>query len=655
MSEAGLAARGGEPAGSDAAANSETTSGTIAFTSPDGVQTVSLGGHLLTETPQTFSDATGSMTASYSYDAATGAGSIAYSYTLTDNTLTDPSNVSFAVAVTDKDGDSAPAGNLTIAIIDDAPVAHDDGAVVSTSAQTLTFDDVALADGMEQPLAPGYHSFNLTQTGVYNPGGGTYAPHSGENVAFIGEKNGQDIPGYAGNPGDPVTVRHVDGSNFTAIGAWFSSNASDPLTMTFSAYDDNNQLIGSFTQAIHTGPGGGPTYVDFSVFGSVDHLTFDSPGGANGAYFGFDDFSYADNSTATGNVITGVGTTSPATGADVVGADNAAITQIAGFAGATDATADSAGNFQVNGQYGALTVNENGSYAYVRFDGSPLTATDIFTYTLTDGDGDHSTATLSVAISDHGVAVGLPDAGSASVEVFEAGLAARNGEAAGSDAAANSETTTGTITYTAADGIGVILIDGVPAAVGQTYVHAGIGALTITSMAAGIIGYSYTLADNTSGDNASDSFAIKVVDSDGDSKTVTLAITIVDDAPVAHADTDAVAANQFTAEAGNVITGAGTTSAATGADVQGADGAVVAGVAAGNTGADLVNAGTVNASIHGSYGTLTLQADGSYSYVRDAGSAGGVSDAFTYTLERWRRRSVAHHANHRDRQFRADA
>ena len=37
--------------------------------------------------------------------------------------------------------------------------------------------------------------------------------------------------------------------------------------------------------------------------------------------------------------------------------------------------------------------------------------------------------------------------------------------------------------------------------------------------------------------------------------------------------------------------------------------------------------------IHGTYGTLTLQADGSYSYVRDAGSPGGVNDVFTYTIK----------------------
>ncbi|RUV66029.1 hypothetical protein EOA50_30520, partial [Mesorhizobium sp. M1A.F.Ca.IN.020.30.1.1] len=43
-------------------------------------------------------------------------------------------------------------------------------------------------------------------------------------------------------------------------------------------------------------------------------------------------------------------------------------------------------------------------------------------------------------------------------------------------------------------------------------------------------------------------------------------------------------------------------------------------VAAGNTNADLDNAATVGSVIQGTYGKLTLNADGSYTYVRDAGS-----------------------------------
>lgn len=62
--------------------------------------------------------------------------------------------------------------------------------------------------------------------------------------------------------------------------------------------------------------------------------------------------------------------------------------------------------------------------------------------------------------------------------------------------------------------------------------------------------------------------------------------------------------------------------------MQGADGGVtVVGVAAGN-GPGGVAPGTVGVAIVGAHGTLTLNADGSYSYVA---TSGGGNDVFTYT------------------------
>ncbi|TIT74531.1 MAG: hypothetical protein E5W45_09860, partial [Mesorhizobium sp.] len=53
----------------------------------------------------------------------------------------------------------------------------------------------------------------------------------------------------------------------------------------------------------------------------------------------------------------------------------------------------------------------------------------------------------------------------------------------------------------------------------------------------------------------------------------------------------------------------------------------------GNTNTDVDNAATLNTPIQGEYGKLTLHADGSYTYVRDAGTPGGVNDVFTYTIK----------------------
>jgi VCBS repeat-containing protein len=86
------------------------------------------------------------------------------------------------------------------------------------------------------------------------------------------------------------------------------------------------------------------------------------------------------------------------------------------------------------------------------------------------------------------------------------------------------------------------------------------------------------------------------------------------------------------AESGNVLTGVGTTSGAT--DVLGADGAAaggaVVGVVLGTSGNPV--SGGVGAAIAGAFGALTLNADGSYSYVH-TGTAGGGTDTYTYAIK----------------------
>jgi hypothetical protein len=189
-----------------------------------------------------------------------------------------------------------------------------------------------------------------------------------------------------------------------------------------------------------------------------------------------------------------------------------------------------------------------------------------------------------------GIEIETPDnpagATDATATVYEAGLAARNGEPAGTGEAADGnptnnsdprEMTNGTIVLNSPDGVKSVLIDGTAIDhVGQTFAAAS-GAITITSidLADGKIGFSYTLADNLLGQTNGGTFQMTVVDSDGDHATATLHVTVVDDAPIAAGDTDTVAAGSYGPETGNVITGAGTTSGAAGADSVGADNATV--------------------------------------------------------------------------------
>ncbi|MDK2759777.1 MAG: DUF5801 domain-containing protein [Sphingopyxis sp.] len=218
---------------------------------------------------------------------------------------------------------------------------------------------------------------------------------------------------------------------------------------------------------------------------------------------------------------------------------------------------------------------------------------------------------------------------SATASVNEAGLPARGQESAGSNSAATSETTTGSIVYNGGDGLDTLTINGVAVTTVGQIITTPLGQLTITSLAPGNVGYSYTLADNTNANtNPADVLTVVVTDNDGDTATATLTISVIDDVPTARADTDQVAAGSFEPESGNVLTGTGTTSGAAGADTQGADGAALTGIRGANSEGGFSAPGTVQ----GQYGTLTINAQGGYTYVRYSGTPGGVSDVFTYQI-----------------------
>ncbi|KUL96752.1 hypothetical protein DK26_01645, partial [Bosea sp. WAO] len=102
-----------------------------------------------------------------------------------------------------------------------------------------------------------------------------------------------------------------------------------------------------------------------------------------------------DTPSVAGNVIT------TGAGADRVGADGATVTEV-GF-GATTGAVGSA----LSGAYGALTLNADGSYSYALDNDNAAvsglrdgeTLTEVFTYRITDADGDVSTATLTITIT----------------------------------------------------------------------------------------------------------------------------------------------------------------------------------------------------------------------------------------------------------------
>ncbi|MBJ7576779.1 choice-of-anchor K domain-containing protein [Devosia sp. MC532] len=493
--EAGLPARDGETEGTGEAiatgANGdprEAVSGTITFTSPDGLRTISLGGKPLTTSDQTFNTdvggVQGTLTARYEFNAATGAGTIHYTYTLTDNTSGDNTAATFPVVITDLDGDAAPAGNLVIKVVDDAPI--------------LAADTDSIANG-------------------------SYAPATGNVLTDAEGDGGKDNLGADGG---------------TVVGVVKGSTASAP----------------------------------------------------------------ADN---------------PPT------------------------------QFAIDGNHGKLTLNADGTYTYDRNAGTPGGVSDVFTYTVKDGDGDLANTTLTITIGDGTPTVSIPQAGEKTTTVYEAGLPARNGETEGTGeaiaAGANGdprEAVSGTITFTSPDGLRTISLGGNPLTTSDqtfnTTVDGVQGTLTAryefnASTGSGTIHYSYTLTDNTSGDNTAASFPVVITDLDGDAAPAgNLVIKVVDDAPILAADTDSIANGSYAPATGNVLTDA---EGDGGKDNLGADGGTVVGVVKGSTASAPADNPPTQFAIDGNHGKLTLNADGTYTYDRNAGSEGGVSDVFTYTVK----------------------
>ena len=139
-------------------------------------------------------------------------------------------------------------------------------------------------------------------------------------------------------------------------------------------------------------------------------------------------------------------------------------------------------------------------------------------------------------------------------------------------------------------------------------------------------------ADNGANTEVAESFQYRVTDANGNSATGTITVNIVDDVPTAHADTNSVIEGAIVS--GNVLTD-GT------ADVFGADGATttvpaggVVGFKAGSDTSAPVLTG-IGTPIAGSFGTLTLNADGSYSYDGNPNVVppAGATDVFVYTIK----------------------
>ena len=299
-----------------------------------------------------------------------------------------------------------------------------------------------------------------------------------------------------------------------------------------------------------------------------------------------------------------------------------------------------------NGHFGTITLNADGTYSY-RLDNDNATVkeltdgetlTEEFTYTYTDADGDIAEGKVTITINgkDNGIIIEPTDpaAGSDKVTVYESGLA--DGSQAGQADAPT--TASGSLVIAAPDGVASIVIGGIVVfekggLTGNT-VSTDEGTLAVTGFdpVTGELKFTYELSGNTtehsgSGmDDISHDLTVTVTDMDGTEVDSTITVNVVDDVPTLN----------VTDQIGEVGSGA-TSDTVTGQisyDFGADDGAgksfTITTTKDGETVTVNYPMGSDSVTVEGDHGTLTVNADGSYSYKAKPDTDG--EDSFTFKI-----------------------
>jgi T1SS-143 domain-containing protein len=464
----------------------------------------------------------------------------------------------FTLTGTDFDGDAA---TTTIHIGTEFPSAPPTEAGIAT----LTVDEAALdtikdlsdlAAGLvgSDPGSPNEtaHSTALTFTpGTDNITDITFGATNGISVTgatgtFTWIVNGAgQLEGHIGGADGAVgIILEIDGTTTATVGHSATPTITATLTDNFPHAPGSGDITVTGIAVVATDAGGHHASGGVSVT-----ITDDTPtANADGPYGVVED----GVSGVSGNVVTN----------DASGADTPK--SLVSWSAADTST------IAALNTYGTLAQNSDGTWSYAldnsRAATQALTAADNHSYTLhytmQDGDGDQSSATLTILIqgADDSASVTTQTTGP-DATVFESGLNPN-----GSDATSSTETATGSFAISATDGIQNIVVGGTAFTLAQVQAFAttngvvttGEGTLTLTgytgTSAGGTVNFSYTLSeaidnlhkvptgnDTVDDTGFNDSIALTVHGIGGTSATENLVIRAVDDTPAAQGETANVA------------------------------------------------------------------------------------------------------------------
>jgi ELWxxDGT repeat protein/VCBS repeat-containing protein len=308
--------------------------------------------------------------------------------------------------------------------------------------------------------------------------------------------------------------------------------------------------------------------------------------------------------------------------------------------GASDTAVAATGTTDIVGTYGTLHLAADGTYSYTPNNDAAeaLTlgqaASDVFSYTIADVHGASSTSTLTFNITGQNDGPAVVAEMVAINEDVAASAGSRAAGLLGNDSDVDSgETATLKVTGAHAGAASETAV----AATGTTDIVGAYGTLHLAADGT----YSYTPNNGaaealTLGQAASDVFSYTVADVHGASSTSTLTFNITgqNDGPMAVADTAAVN-EDLTASAGSRAAGL----LGNDSDVDSGETATlkITGAHAGAA-SDTAIAATGTTDIVGTYGTLHLGSDGTYSYTPNSTAAEALtqgqaaSEVFSYTV-----------------------
>ena len=472
-------------------------------------------------------------------------------------------------------------------------------------------------------------------------GGSAVTGSDSNNNNESGDTTGDVLVGDTDADGDTLTVSAISGGSVgSAVTGTYGtltiqSNGSYEYVADQSAADTldaGDTVTDVFTYTVSDGNDGTDTAtLTFTILG-VD----DDPVGVNDTGYINEDATLTVNDG--GSAVTGSDSNNNNESADTTGdvlandtdADGSSSLTVSAISGGTVGQA-------LTGTYGTLTLNANGSYTYVAnqsgADGlaADATATDTFTYTVSDGAGTTDTATLTITVKGVGPTA-TNDTGSVNEDAtlsVNAGSGVTSNDTGGdTESLEVTNIRTGTESGSGTSG-------SVGTALTGTY-----GELTINADGS----YTYVANQNAAdaldpGETATDTFTYTVKDDDNknaDTGEIVITVTGVNDEIIAVDDTDSVnedaTISRSTSDAQELD-----------ADDTDADGDDVPGaftITAIRTGSESGSgtSGTIGQALTGTYGTLTVNADGSYTYVADQNAADSIvtgqtaTDTFTYTV-----------------------